>query len=73
MDIRHFPQRLEIAFWSVLIALMRQAPDQCRFFLRIHVYIWSPSFARLVNRVLFWSLVGLLLGFALGFAGRFIA
>lgn len=68
IDIQKFPQRLEITFWNTLIQVMSAAPDLSRFILRVTE--WAAAPPRLLQCGLFWSLAGLLLGFALGVFSR---
>jgi hypothetical protein len=65
MNISQLPQRMEIAFWTTAISLMKTSP-QVGFALR-KAYIFLNEIKRtpFVYLVLAWAAIGLVMGFSL--------
>jgi hypothetical protein len=72
MNVSNIGQRIEIAFWSSLIALMKETPH-----LKIEQLQESRLFQKLSHlvslvQVCLLGLTGLVLGFAIGYVARFV-
>lgn len=72
INIRQFPQRIEITFWTALIHIMSEAPGISRFFLQVGDFAVARPNLRQLRQALFWSLAGLLLGFSFGLLSGWI-
>lgn len=73
INLRQFPQRLEISFWTALIHIMSKAPDFSWFFLKAGDFAMVRTNLSALRQALFWSVAGLFLGFAFGLLSGWIS
>jgi hypothetical protein len=66
MNIRHVPNQLEIYFWSSIIALMSESRFMQRCMRDAYHFKPTKKHTKLLIEGIAWSIIGLLLGFALG-------
>lgn len=66
MNIRHVPTQIEVYFWSRIITLMSESRFMQRCMRDAYHFKPTRKHTKLIVEVIAWSLIGLLVGFALG-------
>lgn len=66
MNIRHVPTQLEVYFWSTVITVMSESRLMQRFMRDAYHFKPARKHTKLLIEAIAWSLIGLLIGFALG-------